>query len=86
MRRVYALLGLTRKYGDERVAQACETALVCDMFDVRRLERMILLASPPPGPSAPGRIIPMPRFLRPISQYALPLNPNPKGDAPNHDH
>jgi len=86
MRRVYALLGLTRKYGDERVAKVCETALACDMFDLRRLERMILLAAPAPSPNTPARILPMPRFLRPTSQYALPLHPNPKGDAPNHDH
>jgi len=88
MRRVYALLGLTRKYGDERVDQACQTALACDMLDVRRLERMILLAMPAPAPrtNAPAKIIPLPRFLRPTSQYALSFNPNPKGDAPNHDH
>jgi len=85
MRRVYALLGLTRKYGDERTAKACETALSYEMLDVRRLERMILAAAPAPGPKTPGRIIPLARYLRPASQYALNFNPNPKGDPTNHD-
>jgi len=35
MRRVYALLSLARKYGDERIEEACATALVADMTDVR---------------------------------------------------
>jgi hypothetical protein len=80
MRRVYALIGLTKRYGDQRVATACETALVHDLLDVRRLERMILANSPPTSPTL-ARIIPLARFLRPISQYALPLNPNTKGDT-----
>jgi transposase len=80
MRRVYALLGLTRKYGDERVAKACDTALAHEMREVKRLERMILAALPAPKKTAPARIIPMPRFLRPPSQYALPIHPHPKGD------
>jgi transposase len=85
MRRVYALLALTRKYGDERVEKACEIALAHDMLEVKRVERMILAAAPAPEKAEPARIIPMPRFLRPPSQYALPLNPNPKGD-PQNDH
>jgi transposase len=84
MRRVYALLGLVRKYGAERVATACETALTYEMSDVKRLERMILAAHPDPGPTTPGRIIPLARYLRPAGHYALQRNPQPKGDP--HDH
>jgi transposase len=79
MRRVYALLGLTKRYGDERVEQACATALAVEMLDVHRLERMVKLALPvtPNAPAAPARpapnVIPFPRFLRPASQFALPL-------------
>ena len=55
------------------------------MFEVKRLERMILAALPAPKKAGPARIIPMARFLRPPSQFALPLQPNPKGDSEN-DH
>ncbi|MHC4410107.1 MAG: Mu transposase domain-containing protein, partial [Planctomycetota bacterium] len=72
MRRVYALLGLARKYGTERVEPACRIALDADMLDVYRLRRMLELPSLPgasaadPNPSAPAS-----RFLRPTKQYAL---------------
>ncbi len=37
MRRVYALLGLVRRYGATRVTEACTVALEADMLDVHRL-------------------------------------------------
>lgn len=77
MRRVYALLGLARRYGDERLNAACHNALAHDMLDVRRLERMITLAIELQPPT-PARILPLARFLRPAHQFAL--IPNPKGD------
>jgi hypothetical protein len=74
MRRVYALLGLARRYGTARVNDACTIALVADMLDVHRLKRMLELGQvSPPVPSSPVRVIPLARFLRPASQYALPL-------------
>ena len=77
MRQVYALLGLCKRYGDERLEHACATALAAEMFDVYRLERMVKLAlpvAPAPRSSAPrGKVIPLARFLRPPSQFALPL-------------
>ena len=79
MRRVYALLGLARRYGDHRLDGACHNALTHDMLDVRRLERMIALAAEP-KPSAPARILPIGKFLRPKSHFVL--TPNPKGDTP----
>ena len=76
MRRVYALLGLVRRYGAARVTDACATAAAADMLDVRRLQRMLELASTASTPSAPpARIVPLARYLRPASQYALPLSP-----------
>jgi hypothetical protein len=88
MRRVHALLRLVRTYGPHRVDAACRTALVVDLLDVRRLERTLQIAaaaghavlspSPGPGPAAA-------RYLRPASQYALPLPATatpPKGDPP----
>ena len=54
MRRVYALLGLARRYGSGRVNEACALALVVGMLDVHRLQRMLVLAvaAPPPTPAA----------------------------------
>jgi transposase len=87
MRRVYALLGLTRKYGAARVNDACAIALAADMLDVHRLKRMLELGQPAAPAAAPGRVIPLARFLRPASQYALPLDPSERpseGDPDAH--
>ena len=72
MRRVYALLGLGRRYGAARVNDACTIALAAEMLDVHRLKRMLALGQPS-ATAAPARVIPLGRFLRPASQYALPL-------------
>ena len=71
MRQLFKLLGLARKYG-ARLETSCKTALDADMVDVHRLAEMVRLAvrlEPPP----PAKVIPLARFLRPASQYALPL-------------
>lgn len=84
MRRVYALLGLVRRFGDERVNAACQTALAVDMLDVHRLAKMLQIASPPPAPLPSPKIVPIARYLRPTSQFALPLaQPKtlPKGET-----
>ena len=76
MRRVYALLGLCKRYGDLRVEQTCQVALAAEMVDVHRLERMIKLAAPSPSPTAAAasnNVIPLARHLRPASQFALPF-------------
>jgi hypothetical protein len=84
MRRVYALLGLGRRYGAARVNDACTIALAAEMLDVYRLKRMLALGQPSATP-APARVIPLGRFLRPASQYALPLpvpdRPASQGDS-----
>jgi transposase len=73
MRRVYALLGLVKKFGEARVEEACATALAFDMHDVRRLQRMLSQATQPPTnpPARSPQVIPLARYLRPASQYAL---------------
>jgi hypothetical protein len=86
MRRLYALLGLCRRYGDTRVNEACTLALEASMLDVRRLERMLLLTPTPTAPLATARAAPACRYLRPPSQFALfpkePTNPTPQGEPP----
>jgi hypothetical protein len=72
MRRVYALLGLARRYGDARVNQACDLAMAAEMFEVPRLKRMLEQATASAPTSSPAPL-PAARFLRPASQYALPL-------------
>lgn len=74
MRRVRALLNLCRKYGDARVDETSRLALAADMVDVERLGRMLELATKPAAPPPPAaQVIPLARYLRPPSQYALPL-------------
>jgi len=80
MRRIYALLGLCRRYGAERVNACCERALEMDMHDVRRLEGMLKLGDPKPSSEPVARLLPFPRFLRPASTYALPFVDRKKGD------
>jgi hypothetical protein len=75
MRRVYALLGLVRRYGVARVTEACTAALEADLLDVRRLQRILELAPPTPAASSPTQVLPVARYLRPARQYALPLRP-----------
>jgi transposase len=75
MRRVYALLGLVRRYGESRVSDVCTIALAADMIDVTRLQRMLEAAATAPPAPPPPRVIPLARYLRPATQYALPLRP-----------
>lgn len=76
MRRVYALLGLVKRYGGARVEATCQLALAADLVDVTRLKRMLLLAVPPPAPGPGARVIPRARYLRPASDYTLPRPPD----------
>jgi hypothetical protein len=80
MRRVYALLGLVRRYGAARVTEVCTIALGADMLDVHRLKRMLeqAVAAPPPAP--PTRVVPRARYLRPASQYKLPFRAASEGE------
>ncbi|MFT3914862.1 MAG: hypothetical protein QM704_12345 [Anaeromyxobacteraceae bacterium] len=82
MRQLFKLLGLARKYG-ARLDVSCKTALDADMVDVYRLAEMVRLDTRLEPP--PAKVIPLARFLRPASQYALPLarreRPNEGDDA-----
>jgi hypothetical protein len=85
MRRVYALLGLVRKYGAARVEAACTIALAADMLSVRRLKTMLEHPAPAGPPAAPRALAPPARYLRPVLQYALPWSPAPTAEV-RHGH
>ena len=84
MRRVYALLGLAKRYGDARCEAVCVTALNAEMLDVRRLKRMLELAVADLAPGAPAKILPIARHLRAADQFALSLfkPSSQEGDEP----
>ena len=83
MRQVYALLGLVRRFGDDRVNRACGIALEADLLDVRKLRRLLELAVVSSSEHASPQVVPLARYLRPFQQYALPLSqPKPhKGES-----
>jgi len=78
MRRVYALLGLCKRYGDARVDATCARALGAGMLDIHRLERMLKLPLPSEV-APPAKVIPIARYLRQPEQYALPFAGDDKG-------
>jgi hypothetical protein len=80
MRRVYALLGLVRRYGAAQVSEVCTLALGVDMLDVHRLKRMLEQGVVAPPPAPPARVMPSARYLRPASQYKLPLDAASEGE------
>ena len=87
MRRVYALLGLCRRYGSARVQEACSNALGVGLVNVKRLGQALKNGPTTPITMGTYRVIPLARYLRPPSQYALPMvprgeKPPDKGDAP----
>jgi hypothetical protein len=79
MRRVYALLHLVKRYGAERVEEACRAALAVDLVDVTRLKRVLAIAAPA-GTTIDSTAVTgaatATRFLRPATDYRLsPLLP-----------
>jgi hypothetical protein len=74
MRRVYALLSLVRRYGAARVTDVCALALDVDLLDVHRLTRMLEQGVTAQPAAPPPRVIPRARYLRPATQYKLPLS------------
>jgi transposase len=71
LRKIFKLLSLARKYGGPRLDASCKTALDSAMVDVYRLAKLVQLDTRLDPPAA--KVIPLGRYLRPNSQYALPL-------------
>jgi len=78
MRQVYALLGLVKKWGPERVNAACERALDAEAINVgligRMLERGTENGENPPAEPAPAGTVVAPRFARDHSHFEIRAN------------
>jgi hypothetical protein len=72
MRQVYRLLGLAKKWGDERVETACARALEAEAVDVGLIGRMLEQATEAaPQPALPGLAnVIAGRFCRDASEFA----------------
>jgi hypothetical protein len=82
MRQVYALLGLVRKWGAERVDAACASALDHEVVNVGLIGRMLergtehaRLPASPPSSVVPGR------FARDPDHFAVRPRPQPMVEA-----
>jgi transposase len=89
LRQAQKLLRLCRKYGPERVDQACARALAFDLVNVHKVERILVhaITTPVPDPEQSGQLVLLPaRFQRPASHFRHDPNPEPKetpdGDQP----
>jgi transposase len=72
MRQVYALLGLVKKWGPERVNQACDRALQAEAINVGIVGRMLERGTENGGmtaPAAAGEVL-TPRFARDPDEFA----------------
>src|SRR3954451_24463846 len=80
MRQVYALLGLVKKWGAERVEAACRRALEAEAVNVALIGRMLERGTETTEmqPTLPGTVIPA-RFARDPAHFAVggPDRPHP---------
>lgn len=78
MRQVYRLLGLVKRYGAERVGQACSRTLSLEVVDVTRVQRILEQALEREREEAGTQLalaLP-PRFARDPSEFALKTKEN----------
>ena len=72
MRQVYALVGLVKKWGAERVEAACAKAAEAEAFNVGLIGRMLERATEANDIEAPPKQLSLPgRFARPADQFAI---------------
>ena len=80
MRRVSALLALVRRFGAKRVELECRRAVEVDMTNVDRLRRMLEQAPDQIDDKPTARVIPIARYLRPASDYAIKADHDEEGE------
>jgi hypothetical protein len=73
MRSVYRLLGLVKKFGPDRVADACARALDAEAVDVGLISRMLERAAEraPAEPARPAAAVVPGRFARDAAEFAV---------------
>jgi hypothetical protein len=76
MRQVYALLGLVKKWGPDRVNTACQRALDAEAVNVGLIGRMLERGTEttdgtPAQQPLPGTVVTPPRFARDDSHFAV---------------
>ena len=72
MRAVYALLRLCDKFGDGRVEAICQSALAFDVIEIKRITRMLKMATqitPPENDDRKVVQLSIPRFARPEEHF-----------------
>jgi len=81
MRQVYALLGLVKKWGAERVETACRSSLDHEVINVGLIGRMLERGTEGTAiqPALPGTVIPG-RFARDPGHFAVRAPDRPQGD------
>ena len=83
MRQVYALLGLVKRWGAERVEAACARALDAEAISVALIGRMIERATETaPGVTAPAPAPTPARFARDAGHFATTRPKRDSGSAP----
>lgn len=70
MRQAHKLLRLGEKYTPSRINSACEKALVVDLIDVRRLERILVEALEEEAMPVMAALAPPGHFARPGNVFA----------------
>ena len=74
MRQVSSLLNMVRRFGCDRVEQACARALAAEMHQIDRLRRMLEQASDDDRVDDTKRVartLPIARYLRPARTWAI---------------
>jgi len=84
MRQVYALLGLVKRWGPERVEAACARAIEAEAISVALIGRMIERATEAEAPAVPRLLAPSSaRFARAVEHFATtrPAHHNGSSDT-----
>jgi hypothetical protein len=86
LRQAQKLLRLGQRYGFERLDAACRRALAFELFNVKRVEQIVIAGlDRADAPRAQGELIPLPaRFLRPTDHFTHSRTPGKEthGDQP----
>ncbi len=87
LRQARKLLRLCNKYGKSRLEAACRRALCFELFEVRRVERILEAALAEETADPPGRhgqlvLLPPARFLRPAQSFTHTDRRTVHGDQP----